>query len=126
MLLAQLAPLHDAAPSSEAVFFYLFGGCVLFCLTVVVMVGTIMNWGRRKPAIEAEFPTKAEMHQQMEQLRKEVRLSDTRNEELFKSVFFDLKAISNKFHSEISVLTNTVNQGFTEIQRALGRLEGRK
>jgi len=106
-------PVVPVAPS-EALFFFLFVGSLGTVLGLILSVLHIVSFFRRSPPIEAEFPTKKELNEHLDQLRSELERVEVRNEELNEAQF-----------RKLDDLTRSVNVGFQEVHRSLGRLEGR-
>jgi hypothetical protein len=104
-----LAPLSPANPV-EATFFFYFIGSVMLMLSVIALM---LHLFRRKPPIEAEFATKLELNREIEKVNTSLVHMDKRNEQLFREIFVRMDA-----------LNKSVDQGFREIHRSLGRLEG--
>jgi len=96
----------DALPTSvivpeQAVTIVIVFGCFLFFLNVGGAVLVIIGFSRRKPAIEAEFATKAEVRE----LRNEMKQ--------------DIGALFGK----IDTLIASINHSTNDMQRDLGRID---
>ncbi len=105
-------------------FFYLFCGAVAFLLSIAVGVATLIHLNKRKPALEAEFATKAEvisatsslrgeLHREVSVVNSKIDALDSRNEAIAKQIFAKIDQIAHSFDT-----------GMREVHRALGRLEG--
>jgi hypothetical protein len=111
---SSLAPLAPAAPD-EAVFFFYFVGSLVSLLGLVLGILAIIHFAKRKPTIDAEFATKTELHREVTGLKNSITDFNNRNEKLAQETF-----------GKMDILTKSMNTGFLETARALGRLEGKQ
>ena len=97
------APIATAA-SNEALFFYLFAGAISFLIVNGCLVLGAVIALKRKPSIDAEFATKAELRE----LRDE------------------FKTMTGTLFGKVDTLTSSVNKSTIDLSHAIGRLEGNR
>ena len=97
------APIATAA-SNEALFFYLFAGAVSFLIVNGCLVLGAILAIRRKPSIEAEFATKAELLQLKGEMKQDIGI----------------------IFGKMDTLTSSVNRFAIDVSTSIGKLEGHR
>jgi len=118
VVLAQIpvapAPSLHASPQDQGLFYVLLFGAGGTILMIVNGVLYCISFFRRTPPIESEFATKAEMEKLAAQLRAEMK-ADRETQQQTATIIFQ----------KLDTLNSSVSKGFQDIQRDLGKLEGR-
>jgi hypothetical protein len=104
-----MPPAPVLGSNEQAVFFFLLIGSLAFLLWCAVSIVAIYTSLRRKPSIEAEFATKADLAS----LRAECYREIGKMEKTSEMIFIKLDQAVNSF-----------NKSLGDIQRDIGRLEG--
>lgn len=119
MLSPELAPDVDA--HTQALFLFLFLGTLAFLVGLFVGILKIIDHFKRKPSIDSEFATKAEL------TAAEVRLSAAQvaAEVRLGREVARIEKEQVSIGKKLDDLTKTVNVEFQGMERSLGRIEGK-
>jgi hypothetical protein len=109
MFIAQAVPVPAITSNEQAVFFFLLAGSLAFLLWCAVSVVTLVVAFRRRPSIEAEFATKADLSALKAECYREIGKIEKTTDIIFQ---------------KIDALSSSFTKTFGDLQRDLGRLEG--
>ena len=101
----------------DPLFFFAFLGCVIFLLGIAKIIIDIIQSLRRKPPIETEFATKAELaklESEVRSMRSEMRANNDH-----------INFNDEKLRLEIKEDIKGVHKRIDDVLRAVGRLEGK-
>jgi hypothetical protein len=98
--------------------------CLIGFVQLIVAATQIYYNVRRQPPADQTFSTKDEMIVMKSDLQAQIGIMDDRNKERFEEFRRDREQNDEATRHTLTALQATVQQGFLDVNRSIGRLEG--
>jgi hypothetical protein len=123
MLFAEELPTSVIVPQNAVTIVIVLSVC-LFLLNFAAAILVFVMAAKRKPSVEAEFATKAELHREIAGVKATIQISDDRIDKKFDSLDERNDERSKEVFRKIDDIAKSFDLGMREVHRVLGRLEG--